>query len=215
LFEKEAVVEESIDVRELRKRTGLTQEEFAITVGVTVSTVNRWENGHSSPSKLTAITLQTLSTVQLSRETGVAPLAIWSAERVRTLRLAARMSYDEFADAVGVESFMIQRWEDDDCLPGRIARMGLDSLRERFPVAPDLERWSDNPAALADWTPTRIRNLRERFKMSPRKFAELVGVSHSTVIRWETGTRPMKRVKQILQRLESEADEAAKISKVA
>jgi len=30
----------------------MTQEEFAHSLGITVSTVNRWENGHSEPSKL-------------------------------------------------------------------------------------------------------------------------------------------------------------------
>lgn len=41
-----------VDVREARQKTGLTQEEFAHVLGVTVSTVNRWENFHSEPSKL-------------------------------------------------------------------------------------------------------------------------------------------------------------------
>lgn len=31
---------------------GLTQEQFAATVGVTFSTVNRWESGKSVPSPL-------------------------------------------------------------------------------------------------------------------------------------------------------------------
>ena len=39
-------------IRELRNRMGMTQEEFAHALGITVSTVNRWENGHSEPSKL-------------------------------------------------------------------------------------------------------------------------------------------------------------------
>ena len=39
-------------VRSLRQRLGLTQEEFAHAIAVTVSTVNRWENGHAGPSKL-------------------------------------------------------------------------------------------------------------------------------------------------------------------
>ena len=38
--------------RRLRQLLGLTQEEFAHEIAVTVSTVNRWENGHSAPSKL-------------------------------------------------------------------------------------------------------------------------------------------------------------------
>ena len=39
-------------IRDLRMRLGLTQEEFAHAIAVTVSTVNRWENGHATPSKL-------------------------------------------------------------------------------------------------------------------------------------------------------------------
>ena len=39
-------------VRELRERTGLTQEKFAAKLGVTYPTVNRWENGRAKPSPL-------------------------------------------------------------------------------------------------------------------------------------------------------------------
>ncbi len=36
-------------IRELRKKLGLTQEEFAKLLGVGFTTVNRWENGKSEP----------------------------------------------------------------------------------------------------------------------------------------------------------------------
>ncbi len=39
-------------IRELRTAMGLTQEQFAAKVGVTFSTVNRWENGRGRPSPL-------------------------------------------------------------------------------------------------------------------------------------------------------------------
>jgi putative transcriptional regulator len=39
-------------VNALRRRLKMTQEEFAHAIGVTVSTVNRWENGHIEPSRL-------------------------------------------------------------------------------------------------------------------------------------------------------------------
>ena len=39
-------------IRILRERLGLTQEEFAHELAVTVSTVNRWENARTVPSKL-------------------------------------------------------------------------------------------------------------------------------------------------------------------
>lgn len=39
-------------IRELRQRTGLTQEKFAARLGVTFPTINRWENGRAKPSPL-------------------------------------------------------------------------------------------------------------------------------------------------------------------
>jgi putative transcriptional regulator len=39
-------------IRTLRQRLQLTQEDFAHLIGVTFSTVNRWENGKSTPNRI-------------------------------------------------------------------------------------------------------------------------------------------------------------------
>lgn len=39
-------------IRELRHTLKLTQERFAAQLGVTFPTINRWENGHATPSPL-------------------------------------------------------------------------------------------------------------------------------------------------------------------
>ena len=44
-------------IRDLRRRQGMTQEEFAHALGITVGTVNRWENGRFRPSKLARATI--------------------------------------------------------------------------------------------------------------------------------------------------------------
>jgi transcriptional regulator with XRE-family HTH domain len=44
-------------IRDIRKQLGLTQEDFAGLLGLTVSTINRWEQDHSRPSKLARRTL--------------------------------------------------------------------------------------------------------------------------------------------------------------
>lgn len=52
---KKIVVEQpkiGLIIQEIRLLMGLTQEEFAVIIGVTFPTVNRWENGHTRPSKL-------------------------------------------------------------------------------------------------------------------------------------------------------------------
>jgi len=39
-------------VKEVRRQLGLSQEELAYALGVSFATINRWENGKTSPSKL-------------------------------------------------------------------------------------------------------------------------------------------------------------------
>jgi len=50
-----------VDIRQLRRNLRMTQEEFAHTLGITVATVNRWENGHAKPSKLARRALERLA----------------------------------------------------------------------------------------------------------------------------------------------------------
>lgn len=57
-------------IRSLRQKFGMTQEEFAHEIAVTVSTVNRWENAHAEPSKLAWKAIQ-----ELARKRGLAELA--------------------------------------------------------------------------------------------------------------------------------------------
>jgi DNA-binding transcriptional regulator YiaG len=63
------------NIRELRLRLGMTQEEFAHAVAVTFSTVNRWENGHAQPSKLARRAIEALAKRgNPRRDAGGAPL---------------------------------------------------------------------------------------------------------------------------------------------
>lgn len=45
----------------LRKKLGLTQESFALKIGVCISTVNRWENGVTKPNRITSRQLMRLA----------------------------------------------------------------------------------------------------------------------------------------------------------
>jgi len=40
------------EIKQVRQSMGQTQEEFAHQLGVTLSTVNRWENKKTAPSRL-------------------------------------------------------------------------------------------------------------------------------------------------------------------
>lgn len=45
-------IKKATKIKQLRTKLGLTQEKIAAKVGVTFSTVNRWESGKSKPSPL-------------------------------------------------------------------------------------------------------------------------------------------------------------------
>ncbi len=47
-------------IRQLRAALGLTQEKFAAKVGVTYSTINRWENDKGKPSPLAMLRIEEL-----------------------------------------------------------------------------------------------------------------------------------------------------------
>lgn len=51
----------ALKIKRLRSKLGLTQEQFAAKVGVTFSTVNRWENGRSVPQPLARRILKQLA----------------------------------------------------------------------------------------------------------------------------------------------------------
>ena len=40
------------EIKELRKKLGLTQDNFAFQLGVTPMTVRRWEAGKTKPSRM-------------------------------------------------------------------------------------------------------------------------------------------------------------------
>ena len=50
-------IPESVDVKAIRQRLGLTQEEFASCYGFGVSAVRNWEQGHRHPEKAARILL--------------------------------------------------------------------------------------------------------------------------------------------------------------
>lgn len=44
-------------VKMIRTELGITQEQLARELNISFSTINRWENGHTSPSKLAKMRL--------------------------------------------------------------------------------------------------------------------------------------------------------------
>ena len=46
------MMKEPIDIKAIRQKLGFTQEDLARKLGVTLSTVSKWEQGIFSPSRL-------------------------------------------------------------------------------------------------------------------------------------------------------------------
>ena len=71
------------EIREFRRKMTMTQEELAHQLGVTVSTVNRWENGHTKPSKLAMQSLERIEMEQRRAVTQPAPVGLEDVRQTR------------------------------------------------------------------------------------------------------------------------------------
>jgi putative transcriptional regulator len=56
----------SAEIIRIRHELGLTQEQLAHAVGVTTSTVNRWEMGHSRPHRIFFREVEKLLAIRLA-----------------------------------------------------------------------------------------------------------------------------------------------------
>lgn len=63
-------------IREMRAQVGLTQEQLALHLGVTYSTMNRWENRRGNPSPLAIQKIEKM--LERMGERGQALLALYS-----------------------------------------------------------------------------------------------------------------------------------------
>jgi putative transcriptional regulator len=63
------MVEENISeiIKALRAALDMTQEQFANNIGVTVSTVNRWENNKGVPSPLAMLRIKKMQKNQKTK----------------------------------------------------------------------------------------------------------------------------------------------------
>ena len=64
------IISEQIDVKSLRTRLGLTQEQFAMRFGLELDALQNWEQGRTKPDKAAQSYLRVIS--MRPRETGEA-----------------------------------------------------------------------------------------------------------------------------------------------
>ena len=63
-----------------------------------------------------------------------------------------------------------------------------------------------SPTTTTEWTPERIKGIRERLGLSQRAFADRLGVTQPFVANWELGNREPLRHRDVQALLDAEAE---------
>lgn len=109
-------------IKELRKSSGMTQEELGKKLGVIKQTVSSWENDSSEPNHVATIALAKLFGVTTDYLLGAEGDAMGTEEKIneitqrvgrniRSIREQAGLSQDEFAEGFSVKQPTVANWE--------------------------------------------------------------------------------------------------------
>lgn len=93
------------DIKLLRDKRRMTQEDLAAFVGCVVNQIKRWENG--SVGKIQARFLRKLD--ELAAKPALP--AIWTPELLKELRRKLRFTQADLAKAIGYEISSVKFWE--------------------------------------------------------------------------------------------------------
>lgn len=131
-------------INELRKSSGMTQEEFGKKLGVIKQTVSSWENDLSEPNHAATIAIAKLFGVTTDYLLGAEGDAMGTEEKIneiaqrvgrniRSIREQAGLSQDEFAEGFSVKQLTVANWETGKRQPDlnmliQIAQFGGTSL---------------------------------------------------------------------------------------
>ena len=103
--------EQSQRIRKLRGRLGLTQAQLAEKLGVSFASVNRWENGQSSPARLALQKLEAVERFGLAGlETGPAGRGVTSSEAVHEGATGGLLPLDFTGNPEGVRAVVEAHW---------------------------------------------------------------------------------------------------------
>ena len=109
-------------INELRRASGMTQEELGKKLGVVKSTISLWESDSSEPNHAATIALAKLFGVTTDYLLGVEGDTMGTEEKtneitqrvgrnIRSIREQAGLSQDEFAEGFGVKQPTVANWE--------------------------------------------------------------------------------------------------------
>lgn len=108
-------------IKELRKRRGLSQAELAVKFNVDQTAVSKWELEKAYPNIDLAIKIASYFDVSIEyllgkEEYPYSILCVYQHEMIKNSRIQAGFSIDEVAEAVGISSKELQRYESVDTI---------------------------------------------------------------------------------------------------
>lgn len=187
-------------LKELRKQSGLTQQQVAEYLDITQSAYAQWETGRINPKKETIQKFADLFNVSYDylwhgtsepqttnaiteTNSGTFP------ERLRQLRTEADLTQQQLADIVGTTQQNIAFWETGRQRP---KQPSLIKLANYFNVSIDylLVGKAQAEEKLSVF-PERLKQLRVEAKLTQQQMAEAFNIKQPTYAQWETGrTKP-------------------------
>ncbi len=177
------------ELKKLRERLDLSQQELAELIEVSPITISSWETGKSSPRQASRERIEAVGSMD-SEEVDEAlgrehvPTEIPPAE-MKSIRERLDLTQAELAELLGISKGGITSWETGRSVPSRENRLALLELSGTSREEVDERLGREHMPA--EMPPAEMKSIRERLDLTQTELAELLGVSKGAVTLWETG----------------------------
>jgi len=180
-------------LKELRKQSGLTQQQLADIVGTTQQNIAFWETGRQRPKQPSLIKLANYFNVSIDyllvgKAQAEEKLSVFP-ERLKQLRVEAKLTQQQMAEAFNIKQPTYAQWE-----TGRTKPKGetLEKFADFFNVSTDYLLGKTQPKKELSVFPERLRQLRAESNLTQRELARSLDISQQSINSWENGERKPK-----------------------
>lgn len=180
-------------LKELRKQSGLTQQQLADIVGTTQQNIAFWETGRQRPKQPSLIKLANYFNVSIDyllvgKAQAEEKLSVFP-ERLKQLRVEAKLTQQQMAEAFNIKQPTYAQWE-----TGRTKPKGetLERFADFFNVSTDYLLGKTQPKTKLAVFPERLRQLRIETDLTQQELAKNLNVSQQIIGLWERGERKPK-----------------------
>lgn len=180
-------------INELRRASGMTQEELAEALNISRSTLAGYEAENKKPSFDVTLRIAKHFGVTTDYLLGVDGGEKDMKNRVKELREENGMKQSELGKLLNVQDAAISKYESGD-IP--LTGEKIIQLAEYFGVSTDyllgledIMETNEKSNEIVHRTGQNIKNLRERKGLTQQELAVRVDVAQATVANWESGRR--------------------------